>query len=232
MILLLDLGNTRLKWATLAAGVLEPGPPLPLAALAEFAPPPGVRTAWLASVADATSTAALERRLDAAGVPLQRFGPPQDSPRLALAYRRPAELGVDRWLAMLAAADAATLVVSCGSALTIELVDGHRHHRGGLIAPSPERMRAALLAQLPQLQRTGGEVHDFAAGTADAVASGAVLAAVALIERQARRAAALLDARPRLLLTGGGRGALRPHLAPGFEEREWLVFEGMRALLD
>jgi type III pantothenate kinase len=235
MKLLLDIGNTRVKWAALDGGVLSPTQALALAVLTDAWPPRdlfshGVDEVVLASVASATVTALIEARVAVHGLRLRRIPAPASTPRLSLAYAEPQRLGVDRWLTMLAAGDEATMVVSCGSALTLDLVDADGLHRGGLIAPSPERMREALLSHVPHLQGDG-RVVDFAASTADAVASGAVLAAVALIERQWRCAAALLGAPPRLWLTGGGRTALLPHLGAPFAEREQLVFEGMAAWL-
>jgi type III pantothenate kinase len=235
MKLLLDIGNTRLKWALLDdSGTLSPTQALALEALpgawATDMIPARVDEAVLASVAPATVTATVEAAVAALGLPLRTIPPPRSTAQLQLAYAEPQRLGVDRWLAMLAAVGAASLVVSCGSALTLDLVDADGRHRGGLIAPSPERMREALLSRVPHLRADGGVV-DFAASTADAVASGAVLAAVALIERQWRQADALLGAAPRLWLGGGGRDALLPHLGVPFEERPQLVFDGMRAWL-
>jgi type III pantothenate kinase len=235
MKLLLDIGNTRLKWAVLDGARLGPTQALPLDGLPDAWPqhaafPQGVTDALLASVAPAAVTRAVEARIAASGLPVRRMPAPRSTPRLRLAYAEPQRLGVDRWLALLAATGGATLAVSCGSALTLDLVDAAGQHHGGLIAPSPERMREALLAHVPHL-RGDGRVVDFAASTADAVASGAVLSAVALIERQWRQASALLGTAPRLWLAGGGRGALLPHLALPFEEREQLVFEGMAAWL-
>lgn len=58
--------------------------------------------------------------------------------RLINGYQKPEQLGVDRWFNMIAAADRcadAFTVVSLGTAITIDLVDDTHHHLGGWILP-------------------------------------------------------------------------------------------------
>ena len=59
-------------------------------------------------------------------------------------------LGVDRWLAMLAAfrqgGGGACVVVDGGSALTVDVVDGAGLHRGGYIVPGQSMMRDSLVS--------------------------------------------------------------------------------------
>jgi type III pantothenate kinase len=129
--------------------------------------------------------------------------------RLRVAYRERARLGVDRFLGMLAAssrADGPWLLVSAGSALTLDLLAADGTHVGGLIAPMPATMRQALAAGIRQLDVVGGAREDFATDTADAIASGCDGAAIGLVERSLRLAHARLGVPPTLLLTGGGAG--------------------------
>lgn len=63
------------------------------------------------------------------------------------AYQNPGALGVDRWLAMLAAyqsCQAAVCVVDCGSALTVDLVADDGTHEGGFIVPGLHLMKLSL----------------------------------------------------------------------------------------
>lgn len=58
------------------------------------------------------------------------------------------KLGVDRWLAMLsayAACNKACIVVDAGTALTIDFVGFDGQHKGGLIVPGAQAMAGALL---------------------------------------------------------------------------------------
>lgn len=146
-----------------------------------------------------------------------------------IAYAQPQRLGVDRFLALLAArarCPEATLVVGVGTALTIDLLDADGRHRGGRIAPSPALMRAALHARAPQLPAAGGRWRQFADDTADALASGCEGAALGLVAGSLEAAASLLGVRPRLLLHGGGAGTLLSRL-DGAVHAPALVLEGL-----
>lgn len=222
MTLLVDLGNTRLKCATLAAHA-----PGDVAAFAHadidtaldawLARHPREATAWLASVANPELTQRVTDALARHGHRVLRAATQADALGLRVAYADPARLGVDRWLAMLAAREHDTspvLVASVGSALTLDAVDADGRHLGGLIAPTPEAMRESLFARAPHLRGAAGEVGWFARSTEDAVASGPLLAGVALIERTLAALAAQVGTAPRLCVAGGGIAPLRPWLPP------------------
>ena len=218
---LFDLGNSRLKCAPLRDDG-APGEVQALghdedrfvAALDEVLPAHG-GCAYVASVASPTLTVAV---LDALSARFDRISVARTQPRLAgvrIAYAQPAKLGVDRFLAMLAAhvrGPSPWLIAGVGTALTIDLLDGEGRHRGGRIAPSPALMRRALHEAAAQLPETGGAFGEFAADTEDALASGCEGAALALVERSLHEGERLLGARPRLLLHGGGADTLRGHL--------------------
>jgi type III pantothenate kinase len=232
---LFDLGNTRLKCASLQTD----GSVGAIAALAheDGASADALDAALPArgGVAYVASVAAPGRRvdlLDALARRFERIAIARTQPAFAglrIAYAQPHKLGVDRWLAMLGAhvrGPSPALVVGVGTALTLDLVDGEGLHRGGRIAPSPRVMREALHARAAQLPVEGGTYAEFADDTEDALASGCEGAALALVERSHRRAGELLGAPPRLLLHGGGAAPLRTRL----EDAEWtpdLVLAGL-----
>lgn len=63
------------------------------------------------------------------------------------AYREPGRLGVDRWLAMLAArsrCERLFAVVDCGTALTLDVVGADGMHLGGYIVPGLSLQRQSL----------------------------------------------------------------------------------------
>lgn len=225
MTLLFDLGNTRLKGAHLRQGRIDdrfalawddPGFEAALRAWLDRTGTPA--SAWFAAVAPDAAIARFLALLDAQGLraPI-RVLPQAEASGVRVAYAQPETLGVDRWLGLIAArarAPRAALVVSVGSALTIDAIDDEGRHLGGLIAPPPEAMRAALVARAPRLDVEGGSIRRFAASTPDAIASGSVLAAAALVERSHAELADRTGATPRLLLTGGGAAALREWIPP------------------
>jgi type III pantothenate kinase len=148
---------------------------------------------------------------------------------MRIAYAEPARMGVDRFLALLAAharAPGACLVVGVGTAITVDLLDGDGQHRGGRIAPSPRLMRNALHDAAAQLPAQGGDYVEFASDTDDALASGCDGAALGLIERSLREATQQLGETPALLLHGGGVKALLAHF-PQAQQAPALVLEGL-----
>ncbi|MGH8075816.1 MAG: type III pantothenate kinase [Lysobacter sp.] len=219
---LFDLGNTRLK----CAPVGEDGMPGEIIALdhrdRDLAPqlahvlPARFDAAYVASVASEPLRVAL---LDALITHCRRICVARTQRAfdgIRIAYAQPHKLGIDRFLALLAAhgrGEGAALVCAVGTALTVDLIDDEGRHRGGRIAPSPTLMREALHARAAQLPTVGGDYQPFAADTADALASGCEGAALALIERSLDAARDELGATPQLLLHGGGSDALWPHLA-------------------
>ena len=217
---LFDLGNTRLKCAPLGPDGL-PGEVVAidhrdcdLATQLARLLPARLESAYVASVASEALRVAL---LDALAVHCGRIciaRTQRDFGGLRVAYAQPHRLGVDRFLAMLAAhaRGGAALVCGVGTAMTLDLVDVDGRHRGGRIAPSPTLMREALHARAAQLPQVGGDYRVFAADTAGALASGCEGAALALVEHSLEAARDELGAGVRLLLHGGGSAALLARL--------------------
>src|SRR5690606_32409896 len=152
------------------------------------APPEGLPrggTAWLASVVPEPLARALAVALGARFEQVRQVHTLPALGRLRIAYREPSRLGVDRFLAMLAALEGEGqgpwLLVGVGTALAIDALGADGRHLGGRIAPSPELMRAALHERVPHLPGRGGTPVDFAADSADALASGCEGAALALV---------------------------------------------------
>ena len=231
---LFDLGNSRLKAAPLVDGTVgdmvasaHDGRTLSAAALHGL--PTQIDTAWVASVAPAALTLALLEALAVrcTRVSLARTQSCMDGVRIA--YRDPARLGVDRFLALLAAharAPQPWLVVGVGTALTIDLLGADGVHHGGRIAPSPTLMRDSLHARAPQLPMQGGDYVDFADDTAAALASGCEGAARALVADSLRAARQRLNVEPAVLLHGGGASALQAGI-PAAALAHGLVLEGL-----
>jgi biotin-[acetyl-CoA-carboxylase] ligase BirA-like protein len=241
MNLLVDLGNTRLKCAradgveccrTRRPSCMRVPARTFLAHLRDWLPQAerDRMSVWLASVTDGTLTrrVATGARTRRAPCPSRRHAGAHAEPARGL-RAEPQRLGVDRWLAMLAArarGDTPVLVASVGSALTVDAIDAAGQHLGGLIAPTPEAMLESLYARAPHLRSNPGTVQRFASSTEDAVASGALLAGAALIERAYIELAQGLRTPPRLLVSGGGIAPLRPWL-PAHEYAPNLVLEGL-----
>jgi type III pantothenate kinase len=239
MTLLLDLGNTRLKWAMAStngwsargavawdsdvASVLTQS-------WRELAPPD---RAFGSSVVDAAREAQIQsiiatvfaRDVTWVRTPAQACG-------VRNAYPEPHRLGVDRFLAMVAAHAAGhtpCVLAGIGTALTLDALTEDGQHLGGLIAPGPLLMQQSLLGATVRVQTDRhAAIRDIADNTADAVASGCWQAVAALIERFARHIASQHPGQtPRLLLDGGDAATLLPLLGMPAEIAADAVLRGL-----
>lgn len=241
MKLLIDLGNTRLKFALSDGAQVEKVRAFPHAKvdfveqLAQWIEVTAIPDSlWLASVARPELTHTVLEVFERAGHAVQRITTQRQALGLDAGYAQPERLGVDRWLALLAlhlGGEAPCVVASVGSALTCDALAPGGKHLGGLIAPTPEAMRDALFARAPQLAGARGQVKSFATSTEDGIESGCTLAGVALIERSRMQLSEQLGQPVRLIISGGGAQALRPFLSP-HEHRPDLVLEGMARWAD
>lgn len=227
MRLLLDLGNTRLKWWALDAGRrLGEGAvawvePVAERLAAAWAGLPEPETVFGASVVDSEREqlvdAQVRRRGGGATVWVRS---PAEACGVRSAYADPPRLGVDRFLAMVAAhADGRSpcVLVGVGTALTLDALRGDGRHLGGLIAPGPQLMQHSLLGATVQVRpERPGEVAVLADNTADAVASGCWGACAALVERFVAQVEPMLGTSSTLLFGGGDAPLLRELVArPG-----------------
>lgn len=237
MKLLIDLGNTRLKWSTLARGALQPGGVFAHARARlgpllrdEWGAMRGVEAVFVASVVAAAIEAPLAAWIQ------QRFGQRAQflrSPKAALgirnAYEQPERLGIDRFLALAAlqaAAPRGQVLVSVGTALTVDALAADGRHAGGVIVPSPHLMREAVLGRTAHVTAAGGGWREMPANTADGVVSGTLYAAAGAVDRFVASATRELGEAPALVLTGGGADELAP-LLPGAERASNLVLQGL-----
>lgn len=238
-ILQLDLGNSRLKWRLIAgdAGsgddpVLDRGTCAP-ADEAWLAQPANVVAVQVASVASEATEAAFAGRVrNRLGVEPRFARATARSGDLVNSYTDPQRMGVDRWLAMVAARARCRerlCVVDAGSALTIDLVAADGRHEGGYIIPGTALMARALLADTDRVRFEAGAADSLAPGcsTADCVHRGIALAQAGALQLALAEAAASGEA-PAVIASGGGGEALLALLPRiGAAYRQDLVFEGL-----
>lgn len=229
MILELDIGNSRVKWRTLAAGAVterghcERGAPDWPALL----PQRGVEQVRVANVGGAEAAEQLTCWAQAHWGLTPGYA--QSLPALAgvtNAYREPARLGVDRWLALLAAwreLRAGAVLVSAGTALTIDVLYDNGQHGGGYIVPGLRLMRDALISGTSGVRLDFDRATTLAPGhsTAEAVLHGCTAMAVTLIDK------VRADTAGPAILTGGDAPILGPWLAEPVLQRPDLVLDGL-----
>jgi type III pantothenate kinase len=240
MKLLIDAGNSRLKWAwwdgaALGEASAAPNAEMDLSALWKNGQ--NADAVWIASVASAAANTALasavRERFDAepvfAATRAQVCG-------VRVAYAKPENLGVDRFLGLIAAhaqAPMAMVIAGCGTALTLDALAADGAHLGGLIAASPQLAQDALRGGTARLAAVpAGRIVEIADNSADAIESGTWLAAAALVERFRAQAARRFGGAVGLILTGGGAAKLSALLdAPHRVDAE-LVLRGLALLAD
>jgi type III pantothenate kinase len=247
MKLLIDLGNSRLKWCWSDAGTASAGKATPHAGVAPEvvvarleAPPGRIAEIRVASVAGPAVTAALVAALQARFASTVRSARSAASvPGLRSAYHDPAQLGIDRWLALRAVAHdgaGAACVVSVGTACTLDLLAPGGEHRGGLIVPGLGLMATALRSATGDLGRLADSDPPAAAAvvgtplvaraTGAAMKAGAQWALVALVHHHFA-AWQVEFPTARLVVTGGDAPALLPLLPGAAEHRPDLVLQGL-----
>jgi type III pantothenate kinase len=170
-----------------------------------------------ASVVDAAREAQIEGLIaEVFAQPVQWVRTPAEACGVRIAYAEPQRLGVDRFLAMVAAHAAGAspcVLAGIGTALTLDALTAEGRHLGGLIAPGPLLMQQSLFGATARIKPyRPGVIRDIADNTADAVVSGCWQAIAALVERFAAHIAKQSSNSPRLLLDGGDAEALLPLL--------------------
>jgi type III pantothenate kinase len=145
-------------------------------------------------------------------------------------YEDPAQLGSDRWAALIAARrlfGVSSVVVNAGTALTVDALTEDGVFVGGLIVPGAELMRKALADHTDGLKLQPGGFTFFPNATGDAIMSGAVNATCGAIERVARFLEDTGQSSPLCVLSGGGAALIEQHLNLPVKVVDNLVLEGL-----
>jgi type III pantothenate kinase len=148
-------------------------------------------------------------------------------------YRNPAQLGSDRWAALIGARTLLgaqpAMVVMCGTATTIDFLSADGVFKGGMIMPGVGLMLRSLHEGTAALPDQDGDFSNYPTQTVDAIASGCQHAQAGAIERLYALEAAHT---PGLvcLLSGGAVRAVAPRIAIPFQLHENLVLEGLYAI--
>jgi type III pantothenate kinase len=156
------------------------------------------------------------------------------------AYDNPEQLGVDRWLALLAThrlETGAICIVDCGTAITLDVLSANGNHQGGLIMPGLTTMHNALLSNtdLSAYLKRAGNVHQkpgfLAHDTHNGISLGSLYAIIGLLEYVKNRYKT--QGNPlKLILTGGSVPALKPLLQKPYRYIPDLVLQGLQTIVN
>lgn len=229
--LLIDAGNSSLKWALVEDEQWRAQGRCDYADLSALLPQLTTGTrCFIASVAQAMHEQQLAALLEAAGITPTWLQAAAGFADLKNAYQNPLHLGVDRWMGLIAArkrTHGPVLVVSAGTAMTVDALSADGVFLGGVIVPGAALMRQALLQGTARLTEVAGEWQAFPRTTADAVQSGIVAALCGAIQQQHARLDELAGTAPTCLLTGGDADMVVQHLTVPAERVPALILEGI-----
>lgn len=237
--LLIDIGNTRLKWATATfhgaihaigeIATLDATPTFVKMLAHKFPENPIVLTSVVPKLTPLFRRAFSSRLIEVSAT-LPHLG-------LRFQYPQPSAIGADR----IAAATAAqaeglhpAIIVACGTATAFTVLDAKGRLCGGVIAPGPLAQLAALLGATAQLPKTTLRLprSPLAKSTEDAIRTGVLLGYRGGVKEILSALLGALPAKPkpRIILTGGNAHFLATHLGSRITLRPLLVFEGLRMI--
>jgi type III pantothenate kinase len=243
MILAVDCGNTRIKWALYRPGPYPDGSDMAAARMQQGALGQAALSSWgeqlstmpqpsriiIANVAGAAVEQALRGLSAGWTAPVEWLVASAQRAGVSNRYKEPAQLGADRWAALIAARHRQAgpqLVVSAGTALTADILDAQGVFHGGIIAPGLRLMQRSLAAGTAGLPLSPGLYAEWPRDTAEAIATGCLEAACGAIRGMMRR----LPSQAQCLITGGDAATLSAQLGIAHQQVDNLVLDGLALL--
>lgn len=224
----LDAGNTRIKWRSVDGSHEISGDDFAAALSQQAIPMAKVKTVWVSSVHEQQNHWIKQQ------CPNAQFAQSQVSQHgLSNSYQDPHKMGVDRWLAMLAAwtshPDSAHIVIDAGTALTMDIVDAFGRHVGGYICPGLGLMKDSLLGATSRVHAVDDWLVGRAPGenTQMCVDHGILDLAVSWIEKHKA-----LQPEAKVWLTGGAAPLLIQLFEKPVIHEPHLVLNGLRAYFE
>ena len=231
MLLLIDAGNSFVKWGYHDGATWLSQQRAPLASFCanplHYLEMPPARVV-ISNVAGTAVQEVLLRAL--ANCSLHWVNAATSAHGVRNQYDAPAQLGSDRWAALIAARAmtlSPCLVVSVGTAMTLDMLSADGVFLGGAIMPGPQLMREALARGTDAIQTQRGSSNTFPTNTADAIETGVHHALLGAIERAARTFEEKQRADIRCMLTGGAANLIAPYLNRPYQLVDNLVLEGL-----
>lgn len=236
MKLFVDVGNTAMKWRfrhgeTVSQGGCRHGRDWPGVISTLLQGDTGLDAIWIASVAGPVADAEIADLLhERTGVSPRFYYSCAEDFGVRSCYPEPRKLGVDRWVAMIEGYQryGASVIIDCGSALTIDAVDGGGAFLGGYIVPGLGMLRTALLRDTsdvhiePAAARPG-----LGRSTGECVHNGLLRMSVAFVTEVVVELRQVLDDTCKVLVTGGDAQELTAAFPFEFLHMPDLVLDGL-----
>jgi type III pantothenate kinase len=246
MILVIDVGNTRLKWAWLTSTGLsdqravvhrDAKPGMWTAALFESGQRPNrILVSNVAGPIVAKTLTRLAKKMFR--LKIEFVTATSEFQGLTNGYLDPTLLGADRWLGLIGAwtkARSALCIVDAGTAVKVDSVDANGQHLGGLIVPGIHMMREALMNKTSDIAKAAQHSTPSLAGvlannTLGAVSRGAVFALAGMADRAAEVIEQSTGVKPKLFITGGDAGMITGTMRSQGEIVPDLVLQGLAVI--
>lgn len=247
--LLIDAGNTRVKWGVLEKGQVRRTGNIAQDRIREHGLqvlttriPRQVDEVLASNVAGASFATRLSGVVSAhCGCDVHFARTERSAFGVTNSYAQPRRMGVDRWVAMIGAwaeVGSACLVVDVGTAITIDAINDDGMHLGGQIIAGVATMAGALAAStsdIPNVKPGSGraafDLSMFASSTAAAVREGAQNAVAGAVDR-AIRVLQSNACNPAVILTGGDSSRILNALCETPLHRPHLVLQGLAHMLE
>ncbi|MFN0315570.1 MAG: type III pantothenate kinase [Burkholderiales bacterium] len=233
-VLAIDVGNSRIKWGFhhqgewLSMGALPRADSARLASV--WADNPAPHRVVGCNVAGEEAGREIGHAVAARGCQVEWIVSRANQCGVANRYDEPSQLGADRWAALIGARKRVAggcVVLSAGTAVTIDAMSAQGEFLGGVILPNPSIMAEALERHTAALKRQRGKFHLLPTNTADAIATGAYLAVGGALNRIENTLRTLGEASCEIVMTGGGAADLQPTLDRNAKLIPNLVLEGL-----
>ena len=245
-ILLVDAGNSRLKWVELDAttGSMSaqqaqaygkcPAVDVFIGLLDRY---PQVRQVTLVHVLAADFVQGIEAVCVQRHIYLTVVRSTEQAYGITSGYRQPQTLGADRFVGLVAAhrlaCQKASIVIDCGTAVTIDAIEQDGRHWGGVILPGLQLSADALIARAQgKLSLSFEQPTVFADGTGRAIGGGCLFGLLGAIEGICNRMRQTLSTPLVCILTGGNAAQLSAWLPADYLLQPDLLMHGLRYITE
>lgn len=242
MKLLVDMGNSRMKWATISNGVLSR---VSVENYGDFSKTSG--QAWqgmglpekviVSCVSTNEHWAMLQQVVQRLwGIPVERIASPAKAHGVKNSYQDAAKLGSDRWAALVAARHlypGLACVVDCGTAMTVDGLSANGVHLGGVIVPGIQMMQSSLALNTAAISFEPGQQQDtlpaslLVTDTSTAIIQGSWLASAAVVEKIVTGLCEEENDKVTCIITGGNGPQLATRLSMNVVIDAELVLKGL-----
>jgi len=244
MILLIDQGNSSMKWRLVESATLE--------CVRHAKTHSGDLTTLLSSLTDVKqklihiylssvrSESLVTTLTDAlnsyCNLELKLAITQQEFNGMHCGYRIASQMGVDRWLAMIAVREktkSAFVVIDAGSAVTIDLVNPKGEHLGGQIVPGLSLQKKVLQQQTDRVIFNEDEpstAFQVGLSTSEAVNNGCLSLICGYLTQMLNHHQ--IDTETRVYITGGDAQLISTHVDFEHQLTEDLVLEGLFLYFD